>query len=960
MSSYNQYPPLELAKLITNRVNDAWEDGSFLASVTPTTRNLLTYWFGNSFCEQRQVNFHAGQCQAIKNIIYLHDVMHCQNVRDIYEHISPDLLVAKRQINLERFSDEIYNHPKYAVKMATGTGKTWVLEALLLWQYLNARHNEPGNYTRNFLLVAPGLIVYERLLDAFKGKLSDDGTTRDINTGDLYKNQELFIPEEYRQEVFGFLNSCVVRKEEIGNKVTGDGLLAITNYHLLMVDKDEESDRPGEISSYSLPVRPGTTAGNSLDVLDGGSSNKQALEYLHDLDNLMVINDEAHHIHGTQKRGERVGEVEWQKSLRYIADGKVPSKYMQVDFSATPYMEQGKGKIYFPHIVIDFNLRTAIQSGLVKTIALDERKELNTEELDFRAIRENGHIIDISDGQRTMLRAGLAKLKLLEDSFAQLGQPNKSPKMMIMCEETEVVGHVHDFLIQEGLSDDDILEIHSNKKGEVGEEEWNNIKLKLSSLDQHDSPKVVISVLMLREGFDVNNICVIVPLRSTQSGILLEQTIGRGLRLMWRGDPEIDQMKADDRRRIFMEHKQPQSFFDILSIVEHPAFRQFYDELIADGTVADFADTSKENEDIINDFKRVGLKDNYQQYDFYFPTIISEGEQTMPDIRANISSLRQYPMALDELEKIAPTNDRWITREATSHTTIGDFVVSNNIFQSTSYNDYLARLVNRIVNSLYQPDNKQRRYPALAINLSQVTSIVDNYIRNYLFGQTINPQNDKLAYNVLLISGVINHIAKQISGLIVGAQEHMETTGNVSVHFTPLSSIDSLLVRENYSVNLAKNIYELTPYPKNKGGFERDFLLFADHDGEVDAVAKVIESKHTFVRLRYVRNDGLPSSYIPDFFVRIGNDIYMVETKAQNQLQQVDVLRKKKAAIHWVNRINALPADKRQNYTWHYAIVGDETFYDWKNRNATMHDILNYFELKHVETTSTGQGRLFL
>ena len=66
MSSFNQYPPLELAKLITNRVNDAWEEGSFLASVTPTTRNLLTYWFGNSFCEQRQVNFHAGQCQAIK------------------------------------------------------------------------------------------------------------------------------------------------------------------------------------------------------------------------------------------------------------------------------------------------------------------------------------------------------------------------------------------------------------------------------------------------------------------------------------------------------------------------------------------------------------------------------------------------------------------------------------------------------------------------------------------------------------------------------------------------------------------------------------------------------------------------------------------------------------------------------------------------------------------------------
>ena len=57
------------------------------------------------------------------------------------------------------------------------------------------------------------------------------------------------------------------------------------------------------------------------------------------------------------------------------------------------------------------------------------------------------------------------------------------------------------------------------------------------------SPKVIVSVLMLREGFDVNNICVIVPLRSSQAQILLEQTIGRGLRLMWRGDEQIDELK---------------------------------------------------------------------------------------------------------------------------------------------------------------------------------------------------------------------------------------------------------------------------------------------------------------------------------------------------------------------------------------------------------------------------------
>ena len=57
---------------------------------------------------------------------------------------------------------------------------------------------------------------------------------------------------------------------------------------------------------------------------------------------------------------------------------------------------------------------------------------------------------------------------------------------------------------------------------------------RLFSVDSHATPRVIVSVLMLREGFDVNNICVIVPLRSSQAQILLEQTIGRGLRLMWR------------------------------------------------------------------------------------------------------------------------------------------------------------------------------------------------------------------------------------------------------------------------------------------------------------------------------------------------------------------------------------------------------------------------------------------
>ena len=77
-----------------------------------------------------------------------------------------------------------YNHPKYAIKMATGTGKTWVLNALLIWQYLNAKHEDQtsGHFTKNFLIVAPGIIVYERLLDAYLGK------EQEVETGDINRN----------------------------------------------------------------------------------------------------------------------------------------------------------------------------------------------------------------------------------------------------------------------------------------------------------------------------------------------------------------------------------------------------------------------------------------------------------------------------------------------------------------------------------------------------------------------------------------------------------------------------------------------------------------------------------------------------------------------------------------------------------------------------------------------------
>lgn len=948
------YPPLAFAKAISDKVNAAWEDGSFLENVTPTTQNLLKYWFDPAYIDLRDVNFHEGQRQAIMNIIYIHEILKKDKILDVYSEIAPQLLLEPGS-DLRVLGDKFYNYPKYCVKMATGTGKTWVLEALLIWQYLNARH-EKGNYTKNFLIVAPGLIVYDRLLDAFLGRNKDNGESRDFETSDLKRQQELFIPESYRNEVFGFLQSSVAAKAEIGSKVTGDGIIAITNFHLLM--GADEQEKSATLDSWSLPVTPGVATGNSLDVLDNSLNGKKELEYLRSLPNLMMINDEAHHIH-ENKKGGQIDAVEWQKSLQYIADTK-GNRCIQVDFSATPYAQRGKEKIYFPHIVTDFELERAIEKGYVKTIVLDERKELNVEALDYKVIRDGrGRATDLSDGQRQMLRAGIAKLKLLENEFIQVDE-TKIPKMLVMCEDTEVVPLVADFLRMEGIDDDDILEIHSNKKGEVGEDQWNEMKQKLFALDKYKKPRIVISVLMLREGFDVNNICVIVPLRSSQSNILREQTIGRGLRLMWRGNKEIDELKAENRHRIMVERKSATNYFDVLSIVEHPAFRDFYKELLDKGLIGEESEDENETK-AKGDMLAVELRENYQQYDFRLPTIIQEAVTEMRSLSDNVMSLEPYPLSLEAMQKFVPDHEQWRSVEITKDVHFGDFDVTSGVFRASSYNDYLARIVARIADrGATSTDNvsSSRRtpfMPMMSINRTELAQVVDKYIRHRLFNCDIDPAENNI-WKVLLISHVINHISGVISKLIIEAQESENITSSAKVVFNNFSKINRIMVRENYCLDVTKCIYPTLPYPSNKGRYEHDFTLFADHDGEVDAFCKVIEQRHTFARFRYVREDGLPAEYIPDFFVRFGNDVFIVETKASKDMSAENVKRKQRAAISWTKKINELSPEERENIVWHYSILSDNMFYEWKHKNATLREMLDYAELCNE---SVYTGRLF-
>ena len=297
--------------------------------------------------------------------------------------------------------------------------------------------------------MAPGLIVYERLLDAFQGK-ENEYKVRDFASSDISTYAKLFTPPARRERVKQFVLGNVCTKHEIGLKATGNGMIAITNWHLLSEAEEETEaddaewiDSPGMVADASrvayavLPLTPGRATGNSLDVLDRRWARGNVLSYLADLPELMVFNDEAHHIHELKKEGETT-EVEWQKSLSIIAAGK-GRRFVQMDFSATPYNDVGGGKnrrkVYFPHIVVDFDLKDAMRLGLVKSLVLDKRKELGALPLEFKAERDADGNVALSAGQRVMLRAGLQKLRKLEADFARL-DATRPPKMLVVCEDT--------------------------------------------------------------------------------------------------------------------------------------------------------------------------------------------------------------------------------------------------------------------------------------------------------------------------------------------------------------------------------------------------------------------------------------------------------------------------------------------------------------------------------------------
>jgi type III restriction enzyme len=326
--------------------------------------------------------------------------------------------------------------------------------------------------------------------------------------------------------------------------------------------------------------------------------------------------------------------------------------------------------------------------------------------------------------------------------------------------------------------------------------------------------------------------------------------------------------------------------------------------------------------------------------------------ETRPIDLAQLEKFNAFP--LPKLKDMIGRGEKFHSVDVQERTRFGDYRVNGGVMTATGYNDYLARIVRRITEALSQPltdsstkFKKVTEFPHMQINRAQLADGIDAYIRTRLFGQEIDPMDDE-NWRVLLVDPVTEHIMRIWARQLLEAEE-TTTAAYAEVTHRNLSEVEKLTMRESASLAVNKSIYLRLPFPTRSGGLERAFIEAADRDGSVDAFCKLNEQKHSFTRLRYVKEDGLPAFYHPDFLVKCGDNIYLVETKGQDRVNTPNVKRKKRAAVAWCEKINTLEPAQRGNAEWHYVLLGEDVFYEWRDKGASIHDMLEFARLRPTD-----------
>ena len=465
---------------IRTAVND-WVRSNYTTpeGCTETTKTLLNYWFHSNhrLPNGRVFAYYAAQREAMEALVYLYEVAKVRRYQTLLQHYAVD----SKHLELLQHDD----FARYCFKMATGSGKTKIMALAIAWQYFNAMMENTQDYSKTALLIAPNIIVFERLQLDFAG-------------GMIFRKDPVIPPEFMNMWDF----ECYMRGES--DRPHSEGALYLTNIQQLYERPPEDDDEPQEITDVlgQKPV-PESEIEDFMPRLIKRNGP------------ILVVNDEAHHTHDE--------DLKWNDFIRDLHSKVTGGVRTQLDFSATPRFSHGS---LFSWTIYDYPLKRAIEDGIVK-------RPLKGVASGIREARSDV----ASTKYRAFLTAGVERWREYQEQLKPL---KKKPILFVMMNDTNDADDVGDYLQKRypgDFGEDRLLVIHTDRKGEVSKRDLELARRLARDVDYETSPiNAIVSVLMLREGWDVQNVTVVVGLRpyTSKANILPEQTIGRGLRLMFR------------------------------------------------------------------------------------------------------------------------------------------------------------------------------------------------------------------------------------------------------------------------------------------------------------------------------------------------------------------------------------------------------------------------------------------
>lgn len=480
-----------------------WREAGYPGTAIVTGR-LLEWWFQRD--EERTAEykrFFFCQREAVETVIYLYEVKRRQKLAETGELI------------------------RYALKLATGTGKTLVMALLIVWSTLHKGKVSGSPLSANFLVLVPNLTVRDRVrgIDERTGSSTGAGLdpTREEN---LYEDFDM-VPPEYQEQ---FKPNVLIK-----------------NWHAipLVARRDDwisedvvEEQRFIPASVYAAMQRRRRQ--------DPSSAIKRFLGGWRDV---FIINDEAHHVYGEKrtKKGEDPEYIKWSRIIERIKEATNIS--LVLDLSATPWYGSGAAKpegTLFEWLVSEFSVYDAFESGLVKVVRLPDPDEQGRVYLDLwdlvKGAKTKAEYLRASKGAIEHIYSGWKSDYLEWEKQLEGLRSGPPPVMLVVANDKsraswlfEHLSATFDLLRNEGEDQRSWVTIQIDSgvfDADKGKEAV--LREMVNTVGKPGKPgeyiRCIVSVNMLSEGWDVKNVTHIIGFRAFGSPLLTEQVIGRGLR----------------------------------------------------------------------------------------------------------------------------------------------------------------------------------------------------------------------------------------------------------------------------------------------------------------------------------------------------------------------------------------------------------------------------------------------